>query len=167
MLLHLLDSSSSATATTTRANRKSERSASGRSDVDRTVRFVVLGLVRSLQDQDGLPEGDLPDRFEPANVEWLLGSASGEDGGVLGNGGLQVERVGEVEPPCTRLVPAKETWVCSIAKCGPSAARRPLGVGCSGHEPSDRVGDQPVDLGGTDPVRERGDVASTNAAAAG
>ena len=53
---------------------------------------------------------------------------------------------------------SNETWVCSIARV-PAVGRLPaLLLGFGGHEPADRVGDQPVDLRRTDPVRVGGDV---------
>ncbi len=107
-----------------------------------------------LEVEAGLLAGDLADRLGPPHVQRLLGPAGGQDGGFVGDPGLQVQGVGEVELPVDpggagegdlgvldREVPAIG---CSTA----------LFFGFGGHEPADGVGDEPVDLGGTDPVRE-------------
>ena len=54
-----------------------------------------------------------------------------------------------------RLVPSKETWSWWMAKCRPSAAAAASSRASVGHEPGDGLGDQPVERGGADLVRER------------
>ncbi len=115
---------------------------------------AIFDIVRSLEVEAGLLAGDLADRLGPPHVQRLLGPAGGQDGGFVGDPGLQVQGVGEVELSVDpggagegdlgvldREVPAIG---CSTA----------LFFGFGGHEPADGVGDEPVDLGGTDPVRE-------------
>ncbi len=58
----------------------------------------------------------------------------------------------------THTVPSKDTWwVCTCA-CRPSAAASRRRRRLVRHEPDDRLLDQPVHLGGADPVRERRDL---------
>ena len=57
--------------------------------------------------------------------------------------------------PVSWLVPPKETCWWSMVKCRPSAALRGVLGGLVGHEPGDRLGDQPLQRGDADAVRER------------
>ena len=78
--------------------------------------------------------------------------------GSLGHGGVEVEGVGEVELAAD-LAGAVEGDLLVLDREVPSVGS--LGGvfgGSVGHEPGDRLGDQPLQRGDPDAVRERGDL---------
>jgi hypothetical protein len=120
---------------------------------------VAAGPRRGGVEVEGeLAAGEVPDRGGPAHVQRLGGAEVLERLGAGGDGGVEVEGVGQVELAVHGAGAGQRGLVGvegEVAAVGGLAA---AAFGLLGHEPADGLLDEPVDLGGADLVRGVRDV---------
>ncbi|MVA77223.1 hypothetical protein GC722_14505 [Auraticoccus sp. F435] len=103
--------------------------------------------------------GQLADGHRAAHVQRGLAAGLRQRAGTVGDGGVEVEGVGEVEPTGHRGQPVLATGhVVGDVEAAAVGGGQALPFGLGGHEPHGRGGDEPVELGGADPAGHGGDL---------
>ena len=141
------------------AVRASRSPSAGRGRRPGRVAVRVRGRRGGVEVEGELAAGEVPDGGGPPHVQGVGGAEVLQRLGAGGDGGVEVEGVGEVELP-VHGAGAPQRRLPRVDGEGPAVGGLAAAAfGLLGHEPPDRLLDQPVDLGGADLVRHVRDVA--------